>query len=496
MSNIKHFTITCVMLFLTYICYSQTIISSVTGNWTTGSTWVGGSAPTLSGGAGNLNNDVTVEAGHTVTLNGDLTVKSGVTLTVKGTLIVLTGGDVDFQNGSIIVVQSGGTLEMNGLTNSNNSTNVTIHGSLIVNGDYSAGSGSAISGNGDMSVSGTSSGSGLTFGTTITCSDCSIDGTGAIENAIFDGNQTAEHAPIEPYWNWTYSQQIYYQSEINQEGNITSLAFEFNGNSAYTDQVEIYLGHTTKSSFTSTSNWVSYSDLTLVYDGDYSVSNTKGWYWITFDTPFYYNNTDNLVISVYEKTDGYHTASDEFYTGDGSVYRVLTYYDDWTNPNPVSPPTADYRSKWLPSLKLNISFSATPLPIELVAFDANKVNDTEIEISWTVAMEFNNDYFTVLKSYDGYHWQEVYKISGKNEDSFNYYSWIDREIIEGVVYYRLKQTDFDGKYKIYPIESVYMQKRLYVVKQYNLHGQECSDDYNGIIIQKWNNGEYTKIYKN
>jgi hypothetical protein len=234
--KIKNFMLITFMMLSTFFVYAQT--STTSGSWTTGSTWVGGSSPTLTGGAGNLNSDVTIEVGHTVTLSSNLTIKSGVTLTVKGTLIISSGGDVDFQNGSIIVVQSGGTLEMNGLTNSNNSTNVTIHGNLIVNGNYDAGAGSELSGNGDMTVSGTSSGTGTTFGTTLSCSDCTIDGTGTIENDIIDGSSYGQHAPIEPYWNWTYSQQIYYQSEIDQEGNITRLAFEYNGNASYTDQVE------------------------------------------------------------------------------------------------------------------------------------------------------------------------------------------------------------------------------------------------------------------
>lgn len=475
--------------------YAQT--SATTGFWTNGSTWIGGSSPTLSGGAGNLNSDVTIETGHTITLSGDLTVKNGVTLTVKGTLIISSGGDVDFENGSSILVTSSGTLEMNGLTNSNNSTDVTIHGNLIVNGNYTAGTGATLYGNGNMEISGSSSGSGSTFGTTLSCSDCAIDGTGTVENAIIDGSYYGHHAPIEPYWSWTYSQQIYYQSEIDQEGDITQLAFEYNGYSSYTDQVEIYLGHTTKSSFTSTSNWIPYSDLTLVYDGNYSVSSTKGWYWIEFDTPFTYNNTDNLVIAVYEKTSSYHSASDEFYVADGGLDRVLTYYDDYTNPDPASPPTANYKQEWIPSLKLTIGPSGgSPLPIELLSFETEAISNSEVEISWTSATELNNDYYTILKSYDGYHWSEIYEVDGQSTTTnITYYSWIDRNIEQDVIYYRLRQTDFDGKYEIFPISSVYIERRLYVVKRYNINGQECSEDYNGIIIEKWNNGEYTKVYQ-
>ena len=476
--------------------FSQT--SSTSGSWTTNSTWVGGSKPSLSGPSGQLSTDVTISVGHTVTLSGNLTVKSGTTLTVRGTLVITASGNVDFQNGSIILVESGGSIELNGLTNSNNSTNVTIHGSLIVNGDYTAGTGASLSGNGSMEVSGTSSGSGTSFGVVLSCDDCTVASGGVITDAIMDGSQTAEHAPIEPYWNWTYSQQIYYQSEINQDGNITSLSFEYNGNSSFTDQVEIYLGHTTKSSFSNTSNWVSYSDLTLVYDGSYSVSSTKGWYSITFDTPFYYNNTDNLVIGVYEKTSGYHSASDEFYTDDGGAYRVLTYYDDYTNPTPSSPPTADYRSVWTPSLKLTIEPVASPLPVNIVSFTGTTLEEQIVVLlKWLTATEKNNDYFTVWRSFDGYNWEIINITHGAgNSQQILEYIYLDRDPNTGINYYNLSQTDFDGETEFFGIISVDVNKlsaRHYITKTYNLLGQEVNSDYIGTKILVWDNGDVQKL---
>jgi hypothetical protein len=482
------------------LVYSATFTTATSGVWTTGSTWVGGTAPTLTGGSKQLSDDVIIETGHTVTLSSDLTVKNGASLTVRGTLIISMAGNVDFQLGSMIFVESGGTLELNGLTNSNNSTNVTIHGSLIVNGDYTAGNGAELTGNGSMEVSGTSSGSGTSFGVVLGCDNCMVMSGGVIEDAIIDGNQTAEHAPIEPYWNWTYSQQIYYQSEINSEGNITELSFEFNGNSSFTDQVEIYLGHTTKSSFSSTSNWVSYSDLMKVYDGPYSVSNTKGWYSITFDTPFYYNNSDNLVIAVYEKTNGYHTASDEFYTGDGGTYRVLTYYDDYTNPNPASPPTADYRSRWIPSLKLKIEPAGSPLPVNLVSFTGTVLEEQiAVLLKWITATEKDNDYFTIWRSLDGYHWDVIGMEKGAgNSQSILEYIYLDRQPGPGINYYNLSQTDFNGDTEFYGIISVDVDKlvdRHYVKLRINLQGQQIKENTPGPQILVWDNGDVQKIFK-
>ena len=481
------------------IGFSQT--SSTSGSWTTNSTWVGGSKPSLSGPSGQLSSDVTISVGHTVTLSGNLTVKNGTTLTVRGRLVISASGNVDFQNGSIILVESGGSLELYGLTNSNNSTNVTIHGSLIVNGNYTAGTGASLSGNGSMEVSGTSSGSGTTFGVVLTCDDCTVASGGVITDAIIDGSQTNQSAPIEPYYRYTYSQQIYYQSEINEEGNITSLAFEYNGYTTTNFDVEIYLGHTTRSTFTTTSNnWISYSDLTKVYDGTYSVSNSAGWYSITFDTPFYYNNSDNLVVAVHEKSYSYQSSSTEFYTDDGGAYRVLTYYDDGTNPNPASPPYyADYRSVWVPSLKLTIEPAGTPLPVELVSFTGTLLEEQiAVLLKWITASEKNNDYFTVWRSIDGYNWDIINITHGAGiSQTILEYIYLDRDPNTGINYYNLSQTDLDGNTEFFVIISVdvdILSARHYITKTYNLLGQEVDENYVGPKILVWDNGDVEKRY--
>lgn len=480
--------------------FSATFTTTTSGSWTTGATWVGGTAPTLTGGSKQLSDDVIIETGHTVTLSSDLTVKNGASLTIRGTLIISIAGNVDFQLGSMIFVEAGGTLELNGLTNSNNSTNVVIHGSLIVNGDYTAGSGAELSGNGSMEVSGTSSGSGTSFGVVLGCDNCMVMSGGIIEDAIIDGNQTTQSAPIEPYYRYTYSQQIYYQSEINQEGNITQLSFEFNGYSSINFDIEVYLGHTAKTAFSNTTNWVPYSDLTLVYDGVYSVSNTAGWYSITLNTPFYYNNTDNLVIAVKEKSSAYQSSSNEFYTGDGSVYRVLTYYGDATVPNPSSPPTATYRSVWVPSLKLKLDLNVSPLPISLSSFNGILLEDQiAVLLKWITLSEKNNDYFTIWRSLDGYHWDVIGMENGAgNSHSILEYIYMDRQPGPGINYYNLSQTDHNGDTEFYGIISVDVDKlseRHYVKLRINLRGQQIKEDTPGPQILVWDNGDVQKIFK-
>jgi hypothetical protein len=96
----------------------------------------------------------------------------------------------------------------------------------------------------------------------------------------------------------------------------------------------------------------------------------------------------------------------------------------------------------------------TPLPIDLLSFTA-KYELGAVKLNWRTASETNNDFFTVERSVDGTHFQTLSTIDGAGtSSSLLYYSCIDQYPSAGTVYYRLKQTDFDGAERIFPIISV------------------------------------------
>ncbi len=90
--------------------------------------------------------------------------------------------------------------------------------------------------------------------------------------------------------------------------------------------------------------------------------------------------------------------------------------------------------------------AATPLPIELVAFDAD-CNGNSVEVSWTTASERNNAFFTVERSEDGVNFHALAQLDGiGTSSSMHHYAWADAAPANGLSYYRLKQTDLDGAY--------------------------------------------------
>ncbi|MFZ5552625.1 MAG: T9SS type A sorting domain-containing protein [Bacteroidota bacterium] len=86
------------------------------------------------------------------------------------------------------------------------------------------------------------------------------------------------------------------------------------------------------------------------------------------------------------------------------------------------------------------------LPIELLSFDGN-YDGSKVKLTWTTATETDNDFFTLERSFDG----KVFEIIGTVDGAGNSvipisYRFDDERPVQGLTYYRLKQTDFNGKF--------------------------------------------------
>lgn len=85
----------------------------------------------------------------------------------------------------------------------------------------------------------------------------------------------------------------------------------------------------------------------------------------------------------------------------------------------------------------------TPLPIELISFDAFRCNG-EVCINWVTASEKNSDYFEIERSGNAVNWEVIGKIKGAGNSSTKIvYSEKDEDPLPGVAYYRLNQVDKD-----------------------------------------------------
>jgi hypothetical protein len=84
--------------------------------------------------------------------------------------------------------------------------------------------------------------------------------------------------------------------------------------------------------------------------------------------------------------------------------------------------------------------------VEVTSFSNRQTDGNRIEVKWTSASENNNDFFTVEKSSDGVNYTELEKIKGAgNSNTLEEYTCYDAHPAIGKNYYKLKQTDYDGK---------------------------------------------------
>ena len=106
----------------------------------------------------------------------------------------------------------------------------------------------------------------------------------------------------------------------------------------------------------------------------------------------------------------------------------------------------------------SMTLGNTPLPIDLVAFNAQLINK-KVKLSWTTASEVNNDYFTVERSdknaIDFSFIAHVNSYMNNSNVLLNYEAW-DEQPLQGMQYYRLKQTDLDGEFTYSELKPVFV----------------------------------------
>src|SRR5690554_143357 len=137
------------------------------------------------------------------------------------------------------------------------------------------------------------------------------------------------------------------------------------------------------------------------------------------------------------------------------------------------------------------------LPIELISFTGEYKDLTNI-LTWVTSSERNNDYFILSYSSNGEHWEIIKKIPGAgNSNSIQHYQVNHNKFKSGINYYKLKQIDYDGQAKVYPIISIdNSETNAFLIKRINTIGQEVTASYKGLVIEYYSNGKTIKKWNN
>ncbi|WP_233266094.1 MBG domain-containing protein [Myroides fluvii] len=128
---------------------------------------------------------------------------------------------------------------------------------------------------------------------------------------IGSGTSTTDRMPIYGRDGYNVSQQIVLNTEYSDQdgmaGNISKIKWfvdSFSPNSAEWNLWDVYISHTTKTSFTGSSDFVPLTGLTPLFSG--TINPVAGeWMELTLTTPFDYNGVDNILVTVIEKQAGF-----------------------------------------------------------------------------------------------------------------------------------------------------------------------------------------------
>lgn len=196
--------------------------------------------------------------------------------------------------------------------------------------------------------------------------------------AIGTGALQSRSLPIEPVYEYYYTQVLYLAQEIGASGNITSIKYFTNSNTTLTNSGDwdVYLGHTLQSTFTSGNAWVPLSNLTQVYSGSVTVSG--GEVTITFTTPFAYNGTSNLVVAIDENSPGNDPNNHDFICSSTVDERALRTMNGNGNFNPATPPTG-WNVKYIANIELFGLAITCPVPTTL---SAGSLTGTSADLAW------------------------------------------------------------------------------------------------------------------
>ncbi len=140
--------------------------------------------------------------------------------------------------------------------------------------------------------------------------------------------------------------------------------------------------------------------------------------------------------------------------------------------------------------------AAVGLPIELISFTGDKIKTGNL-LKWETSSEHNNDFFTIEKTIDGHTFETIGIENGAGTSNHLIeYSLIDQNVREVINYYRLIQTDFDGKTTksdLISIDNTSKNDNVFITNRFNILGQEVNETTRGVIFIYYSNGDVKKV---
>ena len=260
------------------------------------------------------------------------------------------------------------------------------------------------------------------------------------------GTTTSYYLPAYTLFNNTLSEQIYTAQEVGMGGVVSSIAF-YNGGTTKSPNIKIYMVNTTKTEFTSTTDWLTVTAADLVFEGD--VTFTAGtWTTIQLSTPFTYDGVSNLGLIVDEYMSWSSGLECRVFTSTSNC--AMYVYSDGTNYDAVG---ATYSASNRLSVKNQIKLEIQPANVNchsVGTLSVSGITSYAATISWEIP-EDGGSYILQYKTSD--------------------LSWDD-----------------SGVMTVYPTDTTYQLDNLTPITNYNVR---VANLCNGTDTSYWRNTSFT-----
>jgi hypothetical protein len=105
--------------------------------------------------------------------------------------------------------------------------------------------------------------------------------------------------------------------------------------------------------------------------------------------------------------------------------------------------------------ELTLASQFAPLPLTWLSFTAIVQNNSQSLLQWATAQEQNTKDFYIQHCADGINWITIGSLpAAGNSNSTSHYNYVHTNPGTGPNYYRIKQTDVDGRYSYTPIRML------------------------------------------
>ena len=163
----------------------------------------------------------------------------------------------------------------------------------------------------------------------------------AVNNSYPTSTYSTEgnHFPMSNHYLNSFTEQIYLPGDFNNvSAEFSGMSFQYNDGQVITRTLDIYMAHTADNEFVQ-NVWATPLDSYVhVYSGPVTFNNTgtNRWVDIAFDTNFYYNGYDNLLLIVNDITGSeVNNSNAKFYTINTNANRSQCKYtheasDNWS----------------------------------------------------------------------------------------------------------------------------------------------------------------------